>query len=84
MKKYIFVIMLIVAFITPAFALSVVDAMTCKKVVLREANNRTVLVTRVTGEVKYALQYNGKWALVQGDQKKKYQSIYNAQIHSKN
>ena len=81
MKKYVFVFMLVVGFITPALALNFVDAMACKRVVLHEANNRTVLVNRLTGEVKYALQYNGQWATVQGEQKKKYQSIYNAQIN---
>jgi hypothetical protein len=81
MSKWILTLILILATTTPTFALGVIDAMTCKRVVLHEANDRTVLVDRLTGEVKYALQNTGQWVPVQGDRKKKYQSMYNAQIH---
>ena len=82
MRKWILALMLILATITPSFALGFVDAMTCKKVVLHEARGRTVLVDRLTGEVKFALQYDGQWKPVQGTQKEKYQSMYRAQIRS--
>ena len=81
MKKYIGALILLFAVTTPAFALGPVDAMICKRVVLHAAHNRTVLVERVTGEVKYALQHDGKWMPLQGEQKKRYQSMYDAQVH---
>jgi hypothetical protein len=83
MKKYTLALALLLAAASPVFALGVVDAMTCKRVVLHEANDRTVLVDRMTGEVKYALRYNGEWEHVQGARKDKYQSIYNAQVRPK-
>lgn len=83
MKKYIVALALLLAVTTPALALGVVDAMTCKRVVLHAANDRTVLVTRVTGEVKYALRYDRQWEPVTGARKSKYQAIYNAQVNAK-
>ena len=82
MRKGVLTLILVLSITTSSFALGVVDAMTCKRVVLHEANDRTVLVDRITGQVKYALQYNGQWAPVQGDRQKKYQSMYNAQVHA--
>jgi hypothetical protein len=83
MKK-ILLTCLLLSITVPAFALSPVEAMTCKKVVLKAANNRTVLVRRVTGEVMFAKQYNGDWVPVTPEQKKKYQALYHAQVHPKN
>jgi hypothetical protein len=82
MKKLIMTLMLL-SVAVPAFALGPVDAMTCKQVKLKAANNRTVLVRRLTGEVLYAKQYDGSWVKVEGDKKEKYQSLYNAQVHPK-
>ncbi|MEI8011043.1 MAG: hypothetical protein WCI27_00990 [Candidatus Omnitrophota bacterium] len=80
MQRLIFAALLVGALTTSSFALGVVDSMSCKRVQLHEANDRTVLVKRITGEVKYALQYNGNWVPVSGDQKERYQSMYNAQV----
>lgn len=84
MKKFILVLALLLAAAPSAFALGVVDAMTCKRVVLSAANDRTVLVDRMTGEVKYALRYDGTWEPLQGQRKGKYQAIYNDQVHPEN
>ena len=81
MKKYALALMLLLMIATPSFALNVVDSMACKRVVLHEANDRTVLVNRITGRVKYALRYDGTWEEVHGDRQEKYQSMYNAQVH---
>lgn len=63
---------------TPVYAVNVIDTVVCKKVVLR-ANNRTVLVNRVTGEVKYILQ-RGQWKLLTGSWKKECQLMYDIQL----
>ena len=83
-RKIAMALVLLLSVTTSVFAQGFVDTMTCKKVVLHAANNRTVLVKRITGEVKYALKYNGQWVEVKGRQKEKYQAMYNAQIHPKN
>ncbi len=82
MKKLIMTILL-VSLTTPAFAQNIVDTLTCKQVKLKAANNRTVLVRRLTGEVLYAKQYDGSWVKVKGDQKRNYQSMYKNQLRSK-
>ena len=83
MKKYFLALVLLLFLASPAFSLGVVDAMLCRRVVLHEANDRTVLVDRVTGQVKYALRYDGTWEPVQGERRSKYQALYNAQVHPK-
>ncbi len=82
MKRIIMTIMLL-SFTPPAFAQGIVDTLTCKQVKLKAANNRTVLVRRLTGEVLYAKQYDGSWVKVTSDQKRNYQSMYKNQIRSK-
>jgi len=78
MKKIIIVLLLISVIITPCYAVSVVDALLCKRVVLC-ANRMTVLVNRVTGEVKYLLLNNGQWMFLKEPQKIQYQMMYEAQ-----
>jgi len=80
MRKIVMTLILLSA-AAPAFALGPVDAMTCKQVKLKAANNRTVLVRRLTGEVLYAKQYDGSWVEVTAEQKRKYQNLYNDQVH---
>ena len=63
--------------IADMYAVNIVDTMLCKSVHLRY-NNSTVLVNRVTGEVKYILS-NGKYVPLTGVLKKQCQAIYNAQ-----
>jgi hypothetical protein len=82
-KKILFTVFLLLAVVSTASALGVVETMRCKKVVLREALNATVLVDRFTGEVKYALRHNGEWEPVQGMRKDKLQAIYNTQARPK-
>lgn len=82
MKKLAVALLLTLAIITPSYALNIVDTMLCKRVVLC-ANHMTVLVNRVTGEVKYTLQHNGKWLLLSGVMKHQYQSMYDAQTRLK-
>ena len=86
MKKIIVILLLILVIITPCYAVNIVDTMLCKKVLLRanrrflRANHtRQVLVSRVTGEVKYILQDNKQWVPLAGTLKQQCQKIYNAQ-----
>jgi hypothetical protein len=72
---------LLLSVATPVFAQNFVDTLTCKQVKLKAANNRTVLVRRLTGEVLYAKQYDGTWVKVKDDQKRNYQSMYRNQTH---
>jgi hypothetical protein len=81
MKKILIVLLAISILATPAYAVNAVDTILCKKVVLR-AIERTVLVSRVTGEVKYILR-KGQWILLTGEQKQTCQSMYNAQVYIK-
>jgi hypothetical protein len=78
MKKIIIVLLLISIIITPCYAVNIIDTILCKEVVLR-CNQRTVLVNRITGEVKYMLLSNGKWKLLTGSLKGQLQAMYNAQ-----
>lgn len=82
MKKIVLAVML-VSVAPPVFAQGIWDTLTCKQVKLKAANNRTVLVRRLTGEVLYAKQYDGSWVKVTSDQKRNYQSMYKNQIRSK-
>ncbi len=76
------ILLLLFCAATPAYAINAVDAMLCKRVVLR-ANDRTVLVNRITGEVKYLLRMNGQWDPLTGSLKHEYQAMYNAQVHNR-
>ena len=79
MKKAIIIILLLVfAATTPSYAVSIIDTVLCKSVVLNFNNGTTVLVNRVTGEVKYAMN-NGQYVPVKGMYKDRLQAIYDAQ-----
>jgi hypothetical protein len=78
MKKIIIVLLLVSVIITPCYAVNAVDALLCKRVVLC-ANRMTVLVNRVTSEVKYLLSNNGQWVFLKGPQKVQCQIMYEAQ-----
>jgi len=78
MKRILVVLLVISMLAAPAYALNVIDATLCKKVFLR-AVERTVLVNRMTGEVKCIMQ-KGQWIPLMGTQKREYQSMYNAQL----
>ncbi len=82
MKKSAIALMLILTLTTPSYAVNVIDTMVCKKVFLF-ANSRTVLVNRLTGEVKYILDLYGQWVLLKGKQKKICQAMYDAQTNHK-
>jgi hypothetical protein len=80
MKKIVIALLLITMIATPSYAVNILDTILCKKVVLR-ADGSQILVNRITGEVKYILEANGKWApLTAGVVKNQCQAMYNAQI----
>ena len=71
--------MLGMAITVNACALNPVDAMTCKKVLLR-VNRRTILVQRLTGKVRYLLLSDGQWKPLKGQDRRVYQMFYDAQV----
>ncbi len=77
MRKIIIVLSFIFAVATPSYAVSMLDNMVCKPVLLRYSN-RTILVNRITGEAKYVMT-NGKYIPLKGGFKKKCQEMYDAQ-----
>ncbi|MFA5362359.1 MAG: hypothetical protein WC335_03810 [Candidatus Omnitrophota bacterium] len=77
-KKAVVILVLFLFMFANAYAVNVVDTMTCKKVVLL-VNQRAILVQRLTGYVKYLLRSNGEWKLLRGRGQKVYQRLYNAQ-----
>ena len=77
MKKTVIVLLLVLAIATPSYAVNIVDTMLCKPVALRY-NNRTILVNRLTGEVKYVMT-NGNYVPLAGIFKNQCQALYNAQ-----
>ena len=78
MKKIAVILVLILTITTSAYALNPIDAILCKKVVLRVTGS-TILVNRFTEEVKYILLQNGQWQLLTGVLKNQCQVIYNVQ-----
>lgn len=79
MKKIIIVLLLILIIASPCYAVNVFDTIIYKKVLLC-ASHMTVLVNRITGELKYIMLNNGKWVLLSGTWKSQCQSMYEAQI----
>jgi hypothetical protein len=79
MRRFAVVFCLILLCASPAYAINPVDAMLCKRVVL-EYNDRTILVNRFTGEVKYILKNDEHWVLLRGEKKSEFQAIYDAQV----
>jgi hypothetical protein len=79
LKKTVVILILSLAVAVNACALNPVDAMTCKKVFLR-VNQRTILVQRLTGKVRYLLLSDGQWKPLKGQDKRVYQMLYDAQV----
>jgi hypothetical protein len=82
MKKVVIALLLILIITTPCYAVNIFDIILCKRVVLC-ANHMTVLVNRVTGEVKYILLFTGQWKILTGMEKNQCQSMYEAQTSLK-
>ena len=82
MKKSAIFLALILMVSTPSFAVNLLDQVIYKEVVLT-SNRSTVLVNRITGQVKYLRFNNGKWITLTGGLKNKYQSMYEVQTSSK-
>ncbi|MEI8176507.1 MAG: hypothetical protein WCG78_06530 [Candidatus Omnitrophota bacterium] len=81
MRRVAVILIMSLALAAPAHAVNVVDALVCKKVHLR-ANEMSILVNRVTGEVKYLQRTNGQWILLEGERKNEYQAMYDAQVEN--
>jgi hypothetical protein len=80
LKKTIVVFFLVFAMAGPSYALNVLDNLLGKKVLLN-AIHRTVLVNRITGEVKYILSTDNRiWIPLTGTMKRHCQVCYDTQI----
>ena len=82
MKKIVIALLLISMITTSAYAVNIFDRALYKKVLLA-CIHRFVLVNRVTGEVKYIMGTDGKWALVPKALQYQYKSMYKVQSASK-
>lgn len=83
MRKIIIALLLVSLITTSAYAVSIFDRIVDKEVVL-VANKMSVLVNRITGEVKFLLLNNGQWMLLTpGVLKNQCQAMYNAQTYGK-
>jgi len=82
MRKIVIALLLISIITTSAYAVNIFDRALYKKVLLL-AIHRFVLVNRVTGEVKYIMGFNRKWALVPKALQVQYRSMYIAQTAPK-
>jgi hypothetical protein len=82
-QKIVIALLLISLITTSAYAVNVFDRILYKKVFLL-ANKMYVLVTQIAGEVKFIRLNNGQWVRLTGVWKCQIQSIYNAQVASKN
>jgi len=78
MKKILIALLLVFIISTSCYAVNIIDTVVCKKVVLC-ANHVTVLVNRITGEVKYVHSTTVGWVFLTGVQKTQFQSMYDAQ-----
>ena len=81
MKKLAIVLALVLTISAPSYAVNIIDQLIYKEVVLT-ANRMTVLVNRLTGEVKYIRLNNGRWMLLKGGLKNKCQLMYEGQKSS--
>jgi len=79
--KFYLSLVFVITLVTSVYAYSLFDKVVYKEVYLRAANT-TVLVNRVTSEVKYVLRYNGKMIELKGPSKKRFQVMYNLQAKS--
>jgi len=82
MKKVLIVLLLFMLVTTSCYALSLTEIIFYKKVFLNLVK-RTVLVHRITGEVKYILTQQGTWVALEGALRNQYQSIYNVQVNGR-
>jgi len=69
---------LVFAFVTSAFAVNILDTVMCKQVTLR-CGGKKILVSLLTGEVKYAIGKSGDWVPVSGPWKRQLQKMYDIQ-----
>jgi hypothetical protein len=79
MRGIIIVFLLILMIVNPVYANNFFDALLYKKVFLT-AIERTVLVNRITGEVKYILR-KGQWILLDKEHGQECLSTYKAQLY---
>lgn len=79
LRKNLLALIISLAIAADACALNPVDAMTCKKVLLR-VNQRTILVQHLTGKVRYLLLSTGEWMPLKGRDRRVYQMFYDAQV----
>ena len=86
MKKIIFVLLLLSIIATPSYALSFMEKIKYKEVLLTYTGYK-VLVDRYTGEVKYLWNegipgnsyWPSKWGALSGEQKQNFQRQYDQQ-----
>jgi hypothetical protein len=81
-KKIVIALLLVALMTTSAYALNILDWVLYKKVLL-DANKMYILANRITGEAKYILLHNGRWALLAGVLKNQIQAMYDVQRTSK-
>jgi hypothetical protein len=79
MRKLAIILTLILIVTSPSYAVNILDQLIHKEVVLA-ANRTTVLVNRITGEVKYIRLNNGRWMPLTGGLKNRCQAMYDNQI----
>lgn len=72
------IFIIVSVFAASSYAVNIVDTMTCKKVVLRY-NNKSVLVSRITGKVEYVMGKYGQYIRADGVWKSQLQAMYDAQ-----
>ena len=81
MRKIGIILLLALAIATPSYAISFIDKMVCKPVVLRYGT-KTLLVDRFSGEVKYVLR-NGQYIPLEGAYKDQAQAMYDIERNRK-
>ena len=81
MKKIGIALLIVLLIVTPCTAGNIFDVILYKDVLLR-ANKMHVLVTRITGKVKFLKLNSGNWILLKGALKNQCQAMYDAQTTS--
>ena len=61
-----------------AYAINPIDTVLCEEKVLR-CGGKHILVSRLTGEVKYAIGKSGQWVPATGPWKRQLQMAYDVQ-----
>jgi len=77
-KKIVFIVSLVLLNAVPVYAVNIFDHILYKEVVLT-TNHVSVLVNRLTGEVKYIRLNNGRWTQVKGALQHQCQLMYDHQ-----